>query len=348
MIKIQVGNRRVGDGEPCFIIAEAGSNHNGNVAQAKALIDIAADAGADAVKFQIFRAGKLYPKSAGISDYLNQPRSIYDIIAEMEFPYEWIPQLADYCAERNVVFLASAFDEESAEQLDPYVKAHKIASYEMNHMPLLRQIAKSGKPTFISTGTANLEEIEESVAAFRQAGNYQIVLNQCTAAYPAPLESLNIRAITLLKDTFGVPVGLSDHSSDPLVGPMAAVAMGANTIEKHFTFNKELPGPDHSFAMEPAELRLMVQKVREVERALGKGSKVALGVEEELRQFARRTIFTTSQVEAGEAFSPDNVAVLRAGTHPHGLPPDAWTEVLDKRAKRRMPPETVLHWEDIE
>ncbi len=332
--KVKIGQRWVGDGEPCFIIAEAGSNHNGNVEHAISLIDVAAEAGADAVKFQLFRAGKLYPKGAGQSDYLNLDRSIYDIIAEMELPYEWLPGLAAHCQEKDIIFLSSAFDEESVDRLDPYVPAYKVASYEMTHIPLIRHIAGKGKPVLVSTGTANLEEVEETVEAFLQTGNRDLMLMQCTASYPAPLDSLNVRAIVTMKEAFQVPVGLSDHSRDPLVGPLAAVSLGANLVEKHFTLSNRLPGPDHAFALEPHELGTMVRQIREVEQALGSGKKAVQAVEGELRGFARRSIFATQDIPTGEVLSAANVAVLRCGKLEPGLEPKHYEQVLGKVARR--------------
>jgi len=309
MPEVKIGERIVGDGHPCFIVAEAGSNHNGSLEQAKRLIDVAASAGADAVKFQLFRASRLYPKSAGISDYLKTDKSIYDIIAEMEMPYEWLPELATYCRGKDVLFMASPFDEESVDQLNPYVEVFKIASYEMTHIPLVKHVAAKGKPVMISTGTANLEEVADTVAEFRSTGNEGLILNQCTAAYPTPLESLNVRAITTLKSAFGVPVGLSDHSRDPLAGPLAAVSLGANLIEKHFTLSNALPGPDHGFALEPGELSLMIERIRDVEKVLGSGEKVSLPIEAELRGFARRSIFATRDIQSEEVFTTDNIAI---------------------------------------
>lgn len=331
--KVTIAGRPIGDGEPCFIIAEAGSNHNVNLEQAKKLIDVAAEANADAVKFQLFRADKIYLKNAGRSDYLKQDRSIYDIIAEMEMPYEWLPDLSGYCQDKGIIFLSSVFDEESVDQLDPYVPAYKIASYEMTHLPLVRHIANKGKPVIISTGTANLEEVRETVEAFFETGNQDLALMQCTAAYPAPVESLNLRAIATLKDAFGIPVGLSDHSRDPLVGPLAAVALGADLVEKHFTLSNRLPGPDHAFAVEPAELCSMVQRIREVDQALGSGEKTSQSVEAELRRFARRSIFATRNVAAGETLTPANVAVLRCGNQAPGLEPKYYDQVLGSAAR---------------
>ena len=334
--KVKINERWVGDGEPCFIIAEAGSNHNGNLEQARRLIDVAAEAGADAVKFQLFRADKLYPTNAGRSDYLKQNKPIYDIIAEMEMPYDWLPILADHCREKDIIFMASAFDEESVDRLDPYVPVHKIASYEMTHIPLVRHIARKGKPVVISTGTANLEEVDETVEAFQQTGNNDLMLMQCTASYPAPVESLNLRAIVTMKESFGVPVGLSDHSLETLTGPMAAVALGANLVEKHFTLSNRLPGPDHSFAVEPEDLRRMVQMIRQVEAALGSGEKATQTVENELRGFARRSIFAISDIGEGETFTAENAAVLRCGELARGLEPKEYGNILGRVARRSI------------
>ena len=345
--KVQIGSRWVGAGEPCFIIAEAGSNHNGSLEQAQRLIDVAAEAEADAVKFQLFRASKLYPPAAGRSDYLNLDKPIYDIIQEMEMPYAWLPELSDYCQRAGIIFLASAFDEESVNELDPYVPAYKIASYEMTHFPLVRHIAGKGKPVIISTGTANLEEVDETVEVFTKTGNANLMLMQCTASYPAPTESLNLRAITTMNQAFQVPVGLSDHSRDPLVGPLAAVAMGANLVEKHFTLSNRLPGPDHQFSVEPNELKLMVQKIRGVEQALGSGIKARHSVENELYDFARRYIFSIQPITKGQIFSQQNLAVLRKGKLAAALPPKDWERVLGKRATRNIESGEALNEADI-
>jgi N-acetylneuraminate synthase len=336
---LDLGRRRVGDGQPCYVIAEAGSNHDGRLDQARRLVDVAAEAGADAVKFQLFRARTLYARGAGRSEYLQLDRSIYDVIADMEMPYEWLPILAGHAAERGIDFMVSVFDEESVDRVDPLVASFKIASYEMTHLPLVRHAASKKKPLIVSTGTANLDEVGETVAAI---GDTPFALMQCTAAYPAPLDALNVRAIVTLKAAFGVPVGLSDHSRDPLIGPLAAVALGANLLEKHFTLSNRLPGPDHGFAVEPDELATLVRRVRETERALGTGDKKVQPVEEELRRFARRAIFVARDVAAGEPLGPDNLVILRCGTLTPGLPPSAWERVVGRRAARALSAETPL------
>lgn len=346
MTEVRIGKRWIGNGNACFIIAEAGSNHNGELERAKRLIDVAASAGADAVKFQLFRANRLYPRNAGLSDYLRMPEPVYDIMAKMEMPYEWLPELASHSQEKDVTFLASVFDEESADQLDRHVEAFKISSYEMTHIPLIRHVARKGKPVIVSTGTATLDEVADTVAEFRTIGNADLILMQCTAAYPAPTDSLNIRAIAAMKSRFDVPVGLSDHSRDPLIGPLVAVSLGANLIEKHFTLSNELPGPDHRFALEPAELRTMIGKVREAEKALGNGEKTIHPVERELRAFARRSIFAVRDIETREELTKENVAVLRCGKLKGGLESSQFEQILGKRARRKILAYSPLQRED--
>jgi len=340
--RIRVGKRWIGEGEPCYLIAEAGSNHNGNLEQALALIDAASEAGADAVKFQGFRARTLYPETAGKSEYLKDDRPIHEIIRAMEMPLEWIPTLAKHCHGREVDFLCTPFDETWVDVLDPHVPAFKIASYELTHLPLVRKVLACGKPTFISTGASELSEVIQVVALAREVGNEEIVLLQCTAAYPAPLEDVNARAIVTMREATGCLIGLSDHSRDPVVAPVVAVALGAVVIEKHFTLSNRLPGPDQRFAVEPEGLRRLVDAVRAAEAALGRGAKEVLGVEEELRGFARRSVFSSRAIKAGEIFSETNVLVLRNGNNPPGLPPSEYSKLLGHVAACDIPPGTPI------
>ncbi len=332
--RIKVGSRWVGAGEPCYVIAEAGSNHNGDLGQALALIDVAAEAGADAVKFQGFRAQTLYPETAGKSEYLADERSIYEIIQAMEMPLEWLPALADHCRGRGVDFLCTPFDEAWVDALAPWVPAFKMASYELSHLPLMRKVLERGKPTFISTGASVLAEVLRVVALAREVGNDRIVLFQCTAAYPTPPADVNARAIVTLRKATGCHVGLSDHSRDPVVAPVVAVALGAVAIEKHFTLSNRLPGPDQRFAVEPHELRELVRGVRQAQAVLGTGAKEVLAIETELHDFARRSVFAVREVRAGEVFSEDNVRVLRNGANAPGLPPEEYPRLVGRRAAR--------------
>jgi N-acetylneuraminate synthase len=337
VLRIRFGAREVGDGLPVYVIAEAGSNHNGDFQQALRLIDVAAEAGADAVKFQTFKAARLYPPSAGESHYLQTPKSIYKIIEEMEMPDDWVPRLAEYCGSRSVEFMSTPFDERSADLLAPHVSVFKLASYEMSHTPLLRHVARFGKPIVLSTGAHELSEVLEAAETIRQEGNEQLVLLQCTAKYPAPPAAINAAAITTLRNATGRLVGLSDHSRDPIIAPVVATALGAAVIEKHFTLDNDLPGPDHRFAVEPRELVSMIAAIRAAELVIGDADKRVLDDEAELFAFARRSIFTTRPIGEGEELSADNMAVLRCGELGFGLAPSEFPHLIGKRAAKDLP-----------
>lgn len=347
MTQIRIADRTIGDGQPVYVIAEAGSNHNGSLEQARRLVDVAVQAGADAVKFQSFKAAKLYPRSAGESDYLKVRKSIYSIIEEMEMPDDWVPQLAEYCRSVGIEFLSSPFDEESADLLNPYVNAFKVASYEMTHAPLVRHVARFGKPMIVSTGTATIDEVRAAVEVIRSEGNEDIVLMQCTASYPTPPEAVNALVIRTLHEQTGLPVGLSDHSRDPILAPVIATALGACVIEKHFTLSNRLPGPDHEFAIEPAELMQLVRSVRTAEQMLGHGRKEMLEVEAELHAFARRSIFATRPIRAGETLSRDNIAVLRCGNLGKGLAPDELDSILGRVVAKDLVADSPIQLSDL-
>lgn len=344
---IKVNNFFIGEGHPCFIIAEAGSNHNGDYKQALQLIDVAVEAKADAVKFQTFKASKLYSSKAGKSGYLKSEKSIYDIIKEMEMPTEWISKLAEYCKQKGIIFLSSPFDEESVDLLDPYIPLYKIASYELTHFPLLEYAAQKGKPIILSTGTANMEEVEQAVHVIKKAGNNQLILMQCTASYPTSLSAINAKSILALKNKFKIPVGLSDHSRECDVAPMTAVALGADCIEKHFTLDNSLTGPDHKFSIEPEELKIMVQKIRQVEQSLGREEKVLLEEEKELYQFARRSIFAVQNINEGDILTKENTAVLRNGVLQPGITPDKYDFIVGKSVRKKIEEGQPIQQEDI-
>lgn len=343
MRKLDVGGgRKIGDGEPCYIIAEAGSNHNGKMETAKQLIQKASEAGADAVKFQLFKAERMYVKPAGHAEYLKDKKSIYDLIKDMELPESWLDELSSFCDKKNIVFLASAFDEQGADILDKYVPIHKIASYESNHIPLIKHVAEKGKPAIISTGASTMAEVKEAVDAFYSAGNPKLALLQCTAKYPSPLTAANVRVVGTFKAEFGIPCGFSDHTRESFIAPLSAVALGANIIEKHFTLDNSLPGPDHKFALEPGELKQMVDYVRKTEESLGSWEKIVLSDEKELRTFAKRAVHAVKPIVKGETFTNDNLAVLRPGKMKAGMEPKYFSSVLGKRARR-----DIGKWEGI-
>ena len=348
METFEIDDRPIGPSEPTFVIAEAGSNHNGSLETAKELIDVAVEAGADAVKFQTFRAEEMYVQDSGEVDYLDDDRSIYDIIESMEMPHEWIPELHDYCTAQEIYFLSTPFDERSAEILSDYVPAWKIASYTSSHHPFLRELAASDKPLIMSTGAHELDEVRESVEVLENAGVSGLALLQCVAAYPTPLEDINVKVVETLAEEFDVPTGLSDHTLNPVTAPAAAVALGANVIEKHITLDKSMEGPDHQFALEPDQLAEMVAAIRDTEAALGTGEKFVLDVESELHDKARRAVHAVEDIAAGDDITADNVNVLRPGEQEAGLHPKFYDELLGKTAARDIPRSAGLQWDDVE
>jgi len=347
--EVKVGNHVIGDNSPCFIIAEAGGNHNLIFEQALKLIDIASDAGATAVKFSLSRAETQYPPNAGYARYLGAETPIYEIIKKREVPFDWIPDLVRYSRDKKLIFLCSSFDEKTTDVLaENDIEAFKVASYEATHQPLLKHIARKGKPIIMSTGVTSLDELRESVEIIMKEGNNQLILMHCVGAYPAPIEDSNLRVIETLKKEFGCPVGISDHSRNPVIVPICAAALGANIMEKHFTISKLLPGPDHPFALEPQELKMMVESVQMAKKALGSPEKVITPSERELYSFARRSIFTTCSVKKGERLTAANTAVLRCGQHKPVLKPKEYDRLIGSKVKKNLKAYEIIREEDFE
>lgn len=347
MKPIELGDSRIGPDEPTFVIAEAGSNHNGDLSNAKELIEVAADAGADAVKFQTFRSDEMYVSNSGTVEYLDDDRSINEIIEEMEMPYEWIPELQDYCDYSGIKFMSTPFDERSADELEEYVPAFKIASYTMSHLPFLKHVAAKGKPVIMSTGAHELSEIRESVEFLEQTGFEDLVLLQCVAAYPTPLESINVRVVEGFREEFKVLSGLSDHTLDPITAPSAAVALGASVVEKHFTLDKAMEGPDHEFALEPDELKTMVESIRKTERSMGGADKRVLEVERELHEFARRGLHAARNIAQGERLTRNDIDIVRPGERKRGLEPKYLDTVVGEKTTHNIKAGEPITWENV-
>jgi len=323
-----------------FVIAEAGSNwkcgsFNDDVDRAKQLITIAAKSGADAVKFQVYRPETTYVPNAGISNYLSEhgiDENITKIFEDLSMPYEMIPILAEYAEKQKIIFMATPFSIKDAQQIDPYVQIHKIASFEINHVRLLEFLAKTKKPILISTGASTYDEIDFAVNLVKKIHN-RIVLLQCTSKYPAPIESMNLSVIPQMKSRYCIPVGFSDHSVDPLVAPLTAIGFGATVIEKHFTIDRNLSGPDHGFALTPNELELMISSIRNTDKSKGTGNKEILKEEYELQKFAKRSIQAIKKISKGEILTEGyNFDVLRPGNMTRGLEPRFLTQINGKKA----------------
>jgi sialic acid synthase SpsE len=330
-----------GGGTPCFIIAEAGSNHNGDIECAKQLIDAAVESGADAVKFQLFKAETLYSKYTPEFSYL-KGQNVYDLIKNIETPREWIEELAHYC--KSIKFLATPFDCEAVDLLDKYVPAFKIASFEIVDIELITYAAEKEKPMILSTGMANLGEIEDALCAVRAVSTADIGLLHCSSLYPAPAEAVNLRAMKTMQHAFNVPVGFSDHTLGIHIS-LAAVAMGACIVEKHFTLDRNLPGPDHSFALEPDELKEMIRCIREIEAAQGSGIKEKSALEgEEMYIKARRSIHAKVDIKKGTTIQRDALTVKRPG---YGIKPAFINIVVGRTAKEDIRADEWITWEKV-
>jgi N,N'-diacetyllegionaminate synthase len=339
----EIAEHKIGLGQPAFFIAEAGVNHNGQLSLAKQLVDIAVDARADAVKFQTFRAAQLASPSATKANYQKQTtapdESQLEMLRQLELSQDAFRELQNHCRSSGIIFLSTAFDEHSVDFLASLdVPGFKIPSGEITNSPLLQHVAAKGKPVILSTGMATLAEIDEAIRCLTQAGAPQIALLHCVSEYPAHVSKMNLRAMATLSDCFGIPVGLSDHSLGIEV-PIAAVALGASIIEKHFTSDKSLPGPDHSASLEPAELKMLVTAIKNVEVALGDGVKRPTAEESRNAGVVRRSLVAAIDLEAGTSLEHSMVAFKRPGT---GISVQILPYLLGRKLRRRVKAGTML------
>ena len=318
-----------------FIIAEAGVNHNGDIRLAEKLVDAAKNAGADAVKFQTFKANCLASKAAQKADYQrkNDERggSQLEMLKRLELSYADFRSLKAYCTEKGIVFLSSAFDLESIDFLKSLdMPLYKVPSGEITNLPYLIKVADTGKPLFVSTGVSDLTEVGLALKALRDYGAGPITLLHCNTQYPTAFEDANLRAMVTLREAFGLPVGYSDHTLG-IEAPVAAAALGAVVIEKHFTLDKSLAGPDHKASLGPQELKAMVTSIRNIELALGSGVKRMSSSEAPNKAAVRKSMVAGRRIMKGEIFTEENLTVKRPGT---GISPMRWFEVLGKTAGR--------------
>jgi len=328
-----------------FIIAEAGVNHNGSLELAKKLVDAAKQAGADAVKFQTFKTEKLVSKFADKAEYqkrfTNTNESQLDMVKKLELSYEAFEEIYKYCREKEISFLSSPFDLESIDFLASLgLDIFKIPSGEITNLPYLEKIGKLKKKIIISTGMANLGEIEAALNILIQSGTKKedIIVLHCNTEYPTPYEDVNLRAMLTIKEAFKIRIGYSDHTPG-LEIPIAAVAMGAEVIEKHFTLDRNMEGPDHKASLEPIELANMVSAIRNVEKAMGDGIKKPSSSEIKNIVIARKSIVAAKKIKFGEAFTEENLSVKRPGT---GISPMQWHSILGKQANRDYEEDEVI------
>ena len=320
-----------------LVIAEAGVNHNGDLQLAKKLVDAASDAGADVVKFQTFQASQLATEHAEQADYqqkaLDKSEGQLVMLKRLELHPDQHAELIDYCQHQNIEFLSTAFDMSSIELLASLkLKRWKVPSGEITNLPYLRQIGSQGLPVILSTGMANLAEIEAALDVLEQVGTprCQIIVLHCTTEYPAPPEEVNLLAMSTIAQAFGVTVGYSDHT-DGIAVPIAAVAMGATVIEKHLTLDRNMPGPDHKASLEPDQFAAMVRGIRTIEQALGDGIKRPTPSEQTNLPVVRKSLVAARPIRAGELFSEANLTAKRPGT---GISPMNWDSWMGRKALR--------------
>ena len=347
-MNIKISNRAVGEGKPCFIIAEAGVNHNGDVNPAKKLIDVAREAGADAVKFQTFRAEEVATRSAEKSGYQKKTTGAqetqYEMLKKLELSEEDHYNLKSYADQQGISFLSTPYDKASVNFLVKLgVPVLKVSSADITNHPLLFHIAAQNIPIILSTGMSTLGEVEEAVEVIVGSDNEQLVLLHCNFNYPARMEDVNLRAMDTLKRAFGFPVGYSDHTMGIEV-PLAAVALGAVVIEKHFTLDQHLLGPDHRASLEPAELKEMVLKIRSIEQALGSPIKRPCGGEVQNREVCRRSLVAATDVPQGAIITSDMLTAKRPGT---GMPPKYTQSLVGRKVVSNIRKDELITWDKV-
>jgi N-acetylneuraminate synthase/N,N'-diacetyllegionaminate synthase len=347
---IKIGRQMVGPEQPTYIIAEAGVNHNGDVGRAKELIDLAAKAGADVVKFQTFFAENIVTRKADRAKYqkANMPgvdETQWQMLKKLELDKKAFLQLRKYADSKGILFLSTPYDEDSIDLLfDIGVAAFKVSSAWITNLPFLRHMAKKGLPIIFSRGMSYQDEIEEAIKTLKEAGNDQLILLHCHFNYPTDFKDINLNMIKTIKNEFGLVTGFSDHTPG-ITAPIAAVALGADVIEKHFTLDKSLPGPDHKASLDPDELKAMIKGIREVEQALGTAKITVTENEAPMREVSRTSLVSTTDIKAGTMITKKMVAIKRPGT---GIRPRHFKDVIGRKTTEDIPADTVIELKVVE
>lgn len=347
MQNIKINNSLIGDNEKTYFIAEMSGNHNMDIGRAKAIIDAAADTGADAIKFQTYTPDTITidcdaPLFA--TGGLWKGTSLYKLYQTAYTPWEWQGGLKEYAEEKGLDCFSSPFDLTAVDFLEGInVPAYKVASFEINDIPMIKKISRTGKPVIISTGIATLEDIDLAIKTVKNEGNENIILLKCVSEYPASFDAMNLRNLKTIKDMFGYLVGISDHSMGSEAA-IAAVVLGARVIEKHITLRRADGGPDSAFSMEPEEFALMVKQVRNIEQALGT-EKYVLTKQQLDAKPGSRSLFVVNDIKAGEVFTAENMRSIRPGA---GLHTKHYEEILGKKAKCDLKKGTPMKWEYVE
>ena len=334
MEKVKIGDKHIGNNEPTFIIAEGGLNHNGDVDIGKELIKEAKKCGADAIKFQSYHTGEFISKK---SEY-------YELFKSLELSEEEFYELKKYAEKIGIKFISTPLDLKYVDILNKMnVPAFKIASGDLTFYPLLEKVAKTDKPVILSTGMANILEIWEAIEVLRNNGCKEIILLHCISSYPTPYEDVNLNAIKTLKRIFNIPVGYSDHTLG-IIAPIVSVALGADVIEKHFTLDRNMEGPDHTLSADPEEFKEIVDNIRLVEKMLGGGEKIPMPSERDVVIEARRSVVAKRSIKKGECLSPDNLSFKRPGK---GIETKYLNIILNKKIKNDKEEDEIINWDDL-
>jgi len=338
---------------PCFIIAEAGVNHNGDLTIAKKLVDAAKEAKADAIKFQTYKTEDLVTKTSQTANYQKENtktnQTQFEMLKKLELQYEDFKELKEYCDKKEIIFLSTPHTESSLEFLKDLVPIFKIGSGDLNNLPLLEKIAKLKKPIILSTGMASFEEIEESITLIKKY-NEDIIVLHCTTSYPCPLDKVNLLTMLEIERKFNVLTGYSDHTEGIEV-PIIAASLGATVIEKHFTLDKNMQGPDHKASLNPEELKEMIEKIRNntildiPKKILGNRNKIIEETEREISKIARKSIIANVDIKKGTNITEEMLIIKRPGT---GISPKYFNEIINKKTKKDITKDTILSWDDLE
>lgn len=331
---ISIDGKKIGVNNPVYIVAEVGLNHNGDIKIAKRLVDAALEAGADAIKFQTYKT----------EEFVSRSNQYFDVFKNVELSYEDFAELKNYSKNNGITFFSTPFDIESADYLKKIgVSCFKIASSDLTNIPLIRHISKMNTPMIISTGLSTMEEIDEAVHCCLFEGNKNIALLHCVASYPTLPEETNLNAMNFIRDRFGFPVGYSDNGESTLVD-LVAVSMGTNLIEKHFTLDKKMNGPDHSFSIEPPGLKTLISQIRLIEKMKGDGIKLPQTSELEGRYFIRKSIITRKDIKVNEMLTKENISIKRPA---EGIEPKYLEQVIGKRVNKEIRKDTAIYWKDL-
>jgi len=348
MKEIKIGDKIIGEKQPVFIIAEAGVNHNGDVKLAKKLVDAAKNAGADAVKFQTFTSENLVTKKAEMAEYqkknTGKKESQFDMLKKLELKHSDFKELKKYCDQNSIIFLSTPHSFDAIDFLNPLVPAFKFGSGDITNIPALTYTAKKNKPIILGTGMSTIKEVKDAVNSIKKEGNKKVIVLHCTTNYPCTLEEANLLAINNMRKNLDCLVGYSDHTTGFLAS-LIAVSLGAVLIEKHFTLDKKLPGPDHKSSLNPEELKELIKEIRNTEKALGSSIKKPTISEKKIMKLVRKSIIADRDIEKGTTVQKDMIIIKRPGT---GLEPSEIKKIIGKKAKKSIKKDEIIQKNMVE